>query len=35
MRFDTGAEPAGRIAERIIEWLADWPGSNATSSEHS
>ena len=35
MRLDTGAEPAGRIAERIIEWLADWTGSNATSSEHS
>ena len=35
VRFDTGAEPAGRIAERIIDWLAEWNGSSATPSEHS
>jgi shikimate kinase len=35
VRFDTGVEPAGRIAERIVEWLATWDRSVTLSPEHS
>ena len=35
VRFDTGVEPAGRIAERIVEWLATWDRSATASPEHS
>ena len=35
VRFDTGAEPAARIAERIVEWLATWDRSVTASPEHS
>jgi shikimate kinase len=35
VRFDTGAEPAGPIAERIVEWLATWDRSVTASTEHS
>jgi hypothetical protein len=35
VRFDTGVEPAGRIGERIVEWLATWDRSATASPEHS
>jgi shikimate kinase len=35
VRFDTEVEPAGRIAQRIVEWLATWDRSVTASPEHS
>ena len=35
VRFDAGAEPADRIAARIVDWLADWRRDAAAAPEQA